>query len=210
MGWNETPKNIIKRSKRRRNGRQFLLNYFPFHMLRPCNGAVFKHMNIPLYFAYGSNMSQERLEDRVGKVIKIGTYVLKGYNLVFNVNECYANIEPGTEDVEGILYKLSEWDIKQLDLYEGHPQIYQKRHFVTDKGEICYLYLAEHPRGYTSKPKWDYLRHLIQGCVENNLSKTLEKLLRLKKDLKIKKPRGSIGFDSRANVKTHGVFRGRT
>lgn len=154
-------------------------------------------------------MLLSRIENRLHSVEKIGTYTLEGYNLVFDTNEAYANIVPGEEGVEGVLYKLSDWQIKELDLYEGCPMVYKKRFFIAD-GKIAYLYIAFNPYCCALKPTWRYFNFLLEGAKENNLTKTLEKLEKVKKELKIKKPRGSNGFDSQRSKATQGVFRGRT
>ena len=178
----------IQLSRGRSDGRQCLLHYLPSHIKRPCNAAIFSDMDTPLYFAYGSNLLKSRLQNRIGHVERLSTFLLYDYDLVFNVNECYANIERGTQGVEGVLYQVTDRQIAELDLYEGYPRIYQKRYFLAN-GKIAYLYLAEKPYCYTDKPKWFYFNYILEGCLENNLDKTYKRLLQIKKDMGIKRPR---------------------
>jgi len=62
-----------------------------------------------LYFAYGSNMSQKRLEDRVGKVNHCGIGTLKNYQFLYNKRGSNgtgkANIIPErNSEVKGVLF----------------------------------------------------------------------------------------------------------
>ncbi len=78
------------------------------------------------YFAYGSNMNEVRLRCRVGDFPNQVAAQLAGYSLRFNKaakNKAgigYANIIPARSGiVEGVLYHLTEEQIKQLDVLEG-------------------------------------------------------------------------------------------
>eukprot|EP01130_Rhizamoeba_saxonica_P014550 TRINITY_DN6374_c0_g1_i1.p2 TRINITY_DN6374_c0_g1~~TRINITY_DN6374_c0_g1_i1.p2 ORF type:complete len:136 (+),score=29.28 TRINITY_DN6374_c0_g1_i1:44-451(+) len=86
------------------------------------------------YYAYGSNMNQERMLDRVGTGFStVGGAILPNYQLCFNkkatgFNGCgYANVvtETGT-NVEGVLYKVTKDMIVSLDGFEGVPHHYTR------------------------------------------------------------------------------------
>lgn len=85
------------------------------------------------YFAYGSNMNEERMTKRGVDFTTRQFGVLKGYRLVFNKKASagdwtYANIEIDENDiVEGILYQISEAGIDSLDKFEGYPKIILKK-----------------------------------------------------------------------------------
>ena len=92
-----------------------------------------------LYFAYGSNTLQERLESRVGKVEVVGVAKIRRWRLAFNVGNdiagCVANaVMTGRQldTIQGVIYGLTTSQIKRLDQYEGYDLMYQK---VTVKAE---------------------------------------------------------------------------
>ncbi len=108
---------------------------------------VDKYKDVRMYFAYGSNMDPERICKRLSKPIEtLGREhaILRGYRLEFNKissnnpEEGYANIVPDEDSlVEGILYKVTEEDIKKLDYYEGYFEHYYKENVkvVLDNGD---------------------------------------------------------------------------
>ena len=133
------------------------------------------------YFAYGSNMSQARLESRVGKVVKVGVYNIEGYRLVFNAGvetRCFANLmKTGfyKDVVQGVLYEVSDRQLKQLDIFEGAPIFYNR--FIEHIGKRnVNVYIAITP-WYTQqgniRPEQEYINYCIQGCIENNMVTTL-------------------------------------
>lgn len=77
-----------------------------------------------LYFAYGSNMNRERMKMRCPSATEVGKATLHHYRLV---ERLYADIdfEDGC-DVNGMLYLITQADMKRLDAYEGYPHIYRK------------------------------------------------------------------------------------
>jgi hypothetical protein len=147
------------------------------------------------YFAYGSNMSQARLESRVGKVTKIGTCSLPGYQLVFNAGwhtQCFANlIKTGNwkDAVEGVIYELTPRQMKALDGFEGAPGLYTR--FIEKAGKyILNVYISINME-YTNqriRPEPQYLNYLVIGCRENGLGNTL----RLIEQKFIKKPDNNV------------------
>jgi gamma-glutamylcyclotransferase (GGCT)/AIG2-like uncharacterized protein YtfP len=76
------------------------------------------------YFAYGHNVSQNNLYQRINKRKNGKLSILSDFRIVFNVRskdykKSYANIIPYKNDfVIGILYKLSKKDLDILDYYE--------------------------------------------------------------------------------------------
>jgi len=126
-----------------------------------------------IYFAYGSNMDLNQLQGRVGKVKVLGVAVLKDYTLKFNKLSVYrggcANIEPAEgEEVWGILFELSEEQLKELDRYEGAPSHYRriKVKVQTEEGKeveaITYVACKEYKREGL-RPSDDYLNCLLSA-----------------------------------------------
>lgn len=142
-----------------------------------------------LYFAYGSNMSQHRLEKRVGKVKRINVWGIKGYSLVFNagyeyVDEDYpggifANlIKTGLDEhvVYGVVYELSDKQLRLLDGFEGAPLYYNR---VIERYQmqpiIIYVSINQNYR-VLGEPSVDYLKYIVEGYVENKMNGSLQKL----------------------------------
>jgi hypothetical protein len=139
-----------------------------------------------LYFAYGSNMNQKRLEARVGKVTKVGVITLPHWKLEFNCgphDKRFANITMTATSpeqyVEGVVYELTSKQMKILDHFEGYPFFYQKIAFPKADGKTVYAYACFNPN-YRPLPKiksdLEYMQHLLIGCTENKLVKTLRRL----------------------------------
>lgn len=138
-------------------------------------------MNKVYYFAYGSNMSIDRLEERVGRVRRIGVRELKGFELKFNYGnffESFANLVlNANKSVTGILYEITENQLEILDYFEGAhmPHLCYYRLATTINGLKCYCYISFNIRKEFKKPvRYSYLRHIIQGYKENNLNFNLK------------------------------------
>ena len=72
-------------------------------------------------------------------------------------------------EVEGILYEISEKDIKELDKHEGYPSHYNKitvRVNLKDGKEVeAVTYVAQPDKVRDGlKPCREYLNHLLKGC----------------------------------------------
>lgn len=77
-----------------------------------------------LYFAYGSNMSVNRLNNREIPAVKLGFGELKDYKLVCNKISCDQSLKFNIErsegsQVYGVVYRVSESDLPKLDEFEG-------------------------------------------------------------------------------------------
>lgn len=77
-----------------------------------------------LYFAYGSNLKQARLRDRIGALRVLGRAVLADYRLVFDKpgadGSGKANLRGAAgEEVWGVLYELQAGALERLDPFEG-------------------------------------------------------------------------------------------
>lgn len=86
-----------------------------------------------LYFAYGSNMSEQRLRARVPGARKVGTGFLPGHEFLFSGYSqtwggSVANVKPcrGSK-VFGVLYELPPGGLATLDRFEGYPRAYTRK-----------------------------------------------------------------------------------
>lgn len=127
------------------------------------------------YFAYGSNMSENRMEERVGGQYRIlGKARLMRYKLVFNKQSSknplngFANVMEAPESiVEGVLYEVSEAGMLKLDGNEGVPVHYRRAlvQVETDEGvqeATTYIACQEEVREGLL-PTEEYLDHLLKG-----------------------------------------------
>jgi len=80
--------------------------------------------NLILYRAYGSNMLPERMMRRCPGATALGVARLPNYRLA---ERLYADIDFSEgESVFGVLYLISERDMRSLDAYEGYPKVYRR------------------------------------------------------------------------------------
>lgn len=84
------------------------------------------------YFAYGSNMDQKQMKERCPRSILVGKAVLENYQLAFTIYSperkcgCADIVKSLGDKVYGLLYKLTDNDLKNLDGYEGCPDHYRR------------------------------------------------------------------------------------
>lgn len=152
-------------------------------------------MNNTYYFAYGSNMSQRRMRERVGDFLEPRLAYLSDYKLVFNKksssgNNTYANVKKYPDAItEGVLYQITERELNILDRYEGYPDHYNrllKDVFLRDGSKVqAWVYIARKEKLYGGIPTSEYLDYLLEG--KDFLSEShIDNLNSLKEGLKIK------------------------
>lgn len=74
------------------------------------------------YFAYGSNMNPNRMQDRIPGARLIGPGVLRGWSVR---ERLYADIDRSRKgQVDGVIYCITADELAVLDRYEGFPHIY--------------------------------------------------------------------------------------
>ncbi|MGI9407199.1 MAG: gamma-glutamylcyclotransferase family protein [Hyphomicrobiaceae bacterium] len=128
---------------------------------------------VPLYFAYGSNMSAPQMADRCPGAVALGPTRLPGYRFRINTHGS-ANIVPDAgSGVHGVLWNCAPRDLKTLDLYEGvRVRNYLRRHVVvvSDAGESypCLTYIGT--RTWPGRPRVNYMMTaVIPGAVAHGL-----------------------------------------
>ena len=85
-------------------------------------------MNERYYIAYGSNLSIEQMKFRTPDAVIAGTGMLKGWRLLFRQ---FATIKKcAGYSVPVLIWKISEHDEKNLDIYEGFPNLYIKKNLT--------------------------------------------------------------------------------
>lgn len=133
-----------------------------------------------LYFAYGSNMLTERLQDRVPSAEPVATAILPDRTLRFHKRskdgsgKC--NLAPAPEDsaaVHGVLFDFSSSDLPALDDAEHRGHGYERRrvHLQTPNGSAdAFAYVAQ--PAYIDdalRPYAWYQAVVIAGAHQHNL-----------------------------------------
>lgn len=134
------------------------------------------------YFAYGSNMSVERITERVLSAEKIGVAKLTGYSLKFHKvsndgsGKCDVLQTNNAENiVYGVLFKLHINDIEKLDYFERRGKGYERISISTalETGEFCdaETYVATNINPVLRPYSW-YKEHVMRGAKSNGLPET--------------------------------------
>ena len=128
-----------------------------------------------LYFAYGSNLLQSRLEKRVGKVKKVCVSEIQDFKLSFNYGnneQSFLNIKPcKNAKVLGVVYELTLFQLFILDFYEGYnvKGCYTRIIELIDNKPV-FVYISYNTRKEFFKGvSKDYLDTVNKGRIENNL-----------------------------------------
>jgi len=143
------------------------------------------------YFAYGSNMSLARLQDRVPSAQRLGMFCLRKHQLAFHKSskdgsgKCDAYFTDDTEhSIFGALFEINEKEKKDLDRAEGLGYGYdQKLVQVEDvDGKVleATTYIATKIDGTLLPYSW-YLNHVVVGAKEIDVPASyLDKILSVK------------------------------
>jgi len=140
-----------------------------------------------LYFAYGSNMSRKRLEQRIARVEVIGPARLSEHRLMFHKpgvdgsGKCDIEYTGHKGDcVHGVLFKIDSSKKAILDRYEGLG-------FGYDEKTVCVIGPGGKPyRAITYyatdtepglRPYCWYHRHVLEGAREHGLPDEYQRML---------------------------------
>lgn len=135
-----------------------------------------------LYFAYGSNMDWQQMQDRCPSAQFVGVAVLKDHELKFprkskNWGGGVASVVPAPERrVWGVVYEIADRDIGNLDRFERYDpgkrtedNAYnrEERHvFINERDEerlLVSLYIAQQEEN-PPPPSRDYLNKIATGA----------------------------------------------
>ena len=123
------------------------------------------------YFAFGSNMSAQRMHERLGWSPSRSGAILSDYEMIFNKHSNdggKANImsSPGNI-VEGILYSVNEEDLLILDKFEGVSSKQYKRYEIevrdNNKNSIPAVAYKALNTLEVSAPTEEYLNYILEG-----------------------------------------------
>ena len=119
-------------------------------------------MKTKLYFAYGMNTNKEEMAYRCPGAVALGKSILPGYRFEF---KSFATIVPSPgEYVEGVLWTITDSDEVALDILEGYPEFYDKRHVTVHQGMdyIAMTYIMN-PREKGYAPSSGYYSMVSEG-----------------------------------------------
>ena len=126
-------------------------------------------MKTKLYFAYGMNTNREEMAYRCPTAVALGKAVLPGYRFEF---KSFATIVLDADSqVEGVLWDITDADEAALDILEGYPEFYDKRHVKVQQGidYIAMTYIMG-PREKGHAPSDGYYSMVSEGYQSFGLS----------------------------------------
>jgi len=129
-------------------------------------------MKTKLYFAYGMNTNKDEMSYRCPKAIALGKAVLPGYRFEF---KSFATIIPSPkEQVEGVLWTITEADELALDILEGYPEFYDKKTVSVEHDNQSYIAMTYimGPREQGYAPSDGYYSMVSAGYQSFGLSQT--------------------------------------
>ena len=116
------------------------------------------------YLAYGSNLNLNQMRRRCPNAKKVGSFLLRGYELEFRY---YLTIKesPNGEVPLGI-FEIDENDERNLDRYEGYPTHYFKEEIEVElngKSIKAMVYIMNPKIRKVMPPDVFYLRTCLEG-----------------------------------------------
>ena len=126
--------------------------------------------SVKLYFAYGMNTNKEEMAYRCPDARALGKAMLPGYRFEF---KSFATIVPSpTEQVEGVLWTITETDESALDMLEGYPEFYDKKTVSVEHNNQSYIAMTYimGPREQRRAPSDGYYSMVSEGYQAFGLS----------------------------------------
>lgn len=127
-----------------------------------------------LYFAYGSNMNLNQMAFRCPDAEVIESVQVEGYRLAFRGSGVATILPEKDSRVEGVLWRVSADDERNLDVYEGYPRLYGKEKIEVQLpsgqriGTMVYCMNNPYARYPAMSPK-SYLAGILEGCRQNGI-----------------------------------------
>ena len=128
-----------------------------------------------LYFAFGSNMLEERMRNRCPSALTIKEIgLVANYRLVFNRKGDYENggvasiVSESGVSVYGAIYAISKDEMESLDKIESpNGDAYFRKEIevetIYNQTLSCFTYVA-YPQGQNFFPTKKYLNWIIEGA----------------------------------------------
>jgi len=124
------------------------------------------------YFAYGSNMLPEQMDERCPGSVPIGVATLAGWRFVINDRGVASIAKDEASEVIGVVWEITEEHEETLDGFEGvADDWYCKDHVdvTMESGRIvnCLVYID--PNVAPGPPREGYLEKIVGGSEFFNL-----------------------------------------
>jgi gamma-glutamylcyclotransferase len=126
-----------------------------------------------LVFAYGSNMNRRQMAARCPGARPVSVATLPDHRLQFVGSSArwgggVATVRPRRRSkVDGILWRLTDDDLRRLDHFEGYPVVYDREPvLVVDedgKDRWCSTYVHVRGGAPPAQPSALYLRVILEG-----------------------------------------------
>ena len=125
-----------------------------------------------LYIAYGSNLNLAQMAARCPSARIYAKGVLNNWELVYRGAEgnSHATIESGST-VPVLVWEIQPIDEYRLDIYEGYPRYYFKKHIMVDiegRKKKAMVYIMDE-RQLPGRPSASYVRTILQGYIDNDM-----------------------------------------
>ena len=136
------------------------------------------YSEVPLYFAYGSNINLNQMAVRCPDAKVVEPAVLENYELLFRGNGSsfgVATIAPKEgSQVQGLLWKITPYCEMSLDIYEGYPRLYEKQAITlctkSGKQVQAMVYVMTHEKErLPTMPTRSYYTGIQEGFRQNGL-----------------------------------------
>jgi gamma-glutamylcyclotransferase (GGCT)/AIG2-like uncharacterized protein YtfP len=167
------------------------------------------------YFAYGMNTNLGSMAMRCPRARSLGAATLAHYKFEF---KSFATVTPKmSQEVQGVLWEITEGCERSLDQLEGYPVFYGKINvWVEHQGELvpCMTYLM-YPEEELAYPSDSYVNMLTEGYTSHGIE--LDQINRALMDLDYyfdknrltNEPKDSTIMTSWRSHLTRGVVRER-
>jgi gamma-glutamylcyclotransferase (GGCT)/AIG2-like uncharacterized protein YtfP len=123
------------------------------------------------YFAYGMNCNLDSMAQRCPGAFCLGPGQLEGYKFAFRLHADVELCNPD-EQVDGVVWQLSDDDLDSLDAFEGFPAYYLRCKAWVHSNEIgwvkAWIYTMA-DQSYLSKPKVEYVDMCLEGYKQNGI-----------------------------------------
>jgi hypothetical protein len=126
--------------------------------------------SVKLYFAYGMNTNRDEMAYRCPSAVPLGKAVLPGYRFEF---KSFATIVPSPkEQVEGVLWTITDTDESALDVLEGYPEFYDKKNVSVNHNNLSHIAMTYimGPREQGYAPSDGYYSMVSEGYQTFGLS----------------------------------------
>lgn len=130
-----------------------------------------------LVFAYGSNLREEQMRARcpsakVVEVVRLSKHTLAfvGYSRTWG-GAVATVVADAHDSVDGLLYRVSDADLRTLDAYEGAPHVYARAMCAVQGSKMRFrAWVYQHQNPIPDGPSYRYLAAIIEGRARLGLS----------------------------------------